>query len=351
MKKKLFLHVGMSKTGTTSIQSGLLTYKKALEDLGFYYPTGVMSHNLVSRHFKGVKRFDQQLAKFVEDVEATDCHSVVMSSEMFERMPPKGWLEFKETFSKFDIQIVIYLRRQADVMVSMYSELVKKHVVSTTFETYLKTAPRLNLLDYKEVLERLFTPFGRENISARAFSREALVQQDPFLDFLHTIGADLGDKVVKNKHSNASFSGATTKIIQVVNKNNEIEIDHFKNYRLACRLGDKTNKLIQDNYGDVERISEVKHGFKDAESFEAFQAQYAESNAWVETHFLNGHKLSAGSKPAISKNLAKDDMIDIYDDLLKDIIGVYIKRYGVVRGRAKAVGKLWQLILDEDSVS
>jgi len=349
MKKKLFLHAGMAKTGTTSIQSGLLTNRKELAKLGFYYPTDILRHHQVSRHFKGVRRFDHEISEFVKDVESTDCHSVVISSEMFERMPPAGWQEFKDVFNAFDIHVVIYLRRQADVMVSMYSELVKKHALSSTFDTFIKSDLRLNLLDYKDVIERLVTAFGAGNITARLFSKEALIEQDPFLDFLHTIGAQALEPE-KTKHANASYSSATTKVVQVANKHGKLDVDHLKNYGLACRLANRTNKLIETNYSDVERIKNVQHGFKDMDSLNAFQEQFLETNAWVEKHFLEGQSLSSGSKDSVARKLAKDDLIDIYDDLIKDITDVYIKRYGEVKGRAKAVGRLWQLILDEDVV-
>jgi len=104
--KKLFLHVGLEKTGTTSIQRALDLHRDKLEGLGYYYPKSIavgrnthlaalFSSTLRARpQFKAIvqknggsdKKFKSQLNEKLEaEYEATSARKLILSSEFLAR--------------------------------------------------------------------------------------------------------------------------------------------------------------------------------------------------------------------------------------------------------------------------
>ena len=90
----IFIHVGKSKTGTTSIQLGLKRNRKRLLDLGYLYPkSGIegFGHHNIFYDLSNSNHFEPEFGTFrdlVEEIKAfklkwSNGH-VILSSETFE---------------------------------------------------------------------------------------------------------------------------------------------------------------------------------------------------------------------------------------------------------------------------
>lgn len=97
-KRKLYIHVGPHKTGTTTIQRGLVSNKAALQDMGYHFPDVCFNynghHNLVN-DLTGSDDFKDWLGGLPEIAEyarSYDDH-MILSSEAFDKIvtaPPLG---------------------------------------------------------------------------------------------------------------------------------------------------------------------------------------------------------------------------------------------------------------------
>jgi len=149
--RTLYLHVGLSKTGSTSIQQTLCKQREALLAAGICYPRslGAVSHNLLmymALHERGARResalreldgvphtirLDQAAADFDTEMKAlgADVETVVLSAErcsiyLFTDAQVARLHDVVAPY--FDhIRVIIYLRRQDTHATSRYSQLLR----------------------------------------------------------------------------------------------------------------------------------------------------------------------------------------------------------------------------------
>ncbi|QKX18091.1 WcbI family polysaccharide biosynthesis putative acetyltransferase [Microbulbifer sp. YPW1] len=160
-RKKLILHIGQSKTGTTSFQSFCFKHRKALLAEGTLYPeSGLLytHHRNLALHYKGEQRNEALVQQLKQEIAAADCERVLISCESFEDLGASQARELLDDFSDLDVSVVCTLRNRLDWVQSMYAEYVKKAWFSGSFSQFIgyrKVHPRLDrLLNWKMGLSR-----------------------------------------------------------------------------------------------------------------------------------------------------------------------------------------------------
>jgi hypothetical protein len=130
-RKRVFIHIGLHKTGTSSIQQFLTANRDVLERNRVLYPAGIsggQAHHqfasfffrpdsdkafphFVNKHYGTRMRWEQALRAFRDDLEASLFHSIVFSSERF---GVSGCIKerLKAFFEPFETRIVVFIRRQ-----------------------------------------------------------------------------------------------------------------------------------------------------------------------------------------------------------------------------------------------
>lgn len=221
---KLFLHVSLPKTATTSIQNFLSLNRDKLKRDGWLYPLTArqyMAHHLLGNFFRAdnldwIGQADPAAtrAALLDEVRASGCDNVIMSSESL--VSSTRIAEVKQFFSDFDVQIVYVLRRQDHWIESAYQEHLKRGPAIQTPEQF--EATRGEWLDHFERLEAWAQVFGRENIRVGVFERGG-ARQSVEAAFLDLIGARMrGDYAVPpemntrlNRDSLGFLTGMQTK--------------------------------------------------------------------------------------------------------------------------------------------
>lgn len=191
-KKTLVLHIGMGKTGTTALQRYFTANRKLLADRGILYPeygTMVGAHHLLSPHrppslvknwtFKEVNEWAPLLA-----LEAPE--NVLISSELMVSADSEKVVAFCNSLKKwFDLKIVIYLRRQDDIITASYQQQIKAgtqwHTIDTIFDR------KVALYNYERIIEPWSQAAGSENIIVRPYERQQFFHKDICHDFLHHV--------------------------------------------------------------------------------------------------------------------------------------------------------------------
>lgn len=197
MQEKIFyLHVGGHKTATTSLQYFFDQNKAALKDLGLYWPKQgqcVGLENSWGHHELAwaLRRDDPKhiwraLAHEIAELSADT--SVLVSSEDFSTFQdPRKFGIVRKTMGGFSIRPIYYMRRQDQLLESIY-----KYHVSALGEKQgiIDFSKRIfNRLSHAKLIDSLGKAFGRENLILRIYSR-AEIRENIYMDFLSAIGLD-----------------------------------------------------------------------------------------------------------------------------------------------------------------
>jgi len=140
--KKIIIHIGAEKTGSTTIQNFLFLNKNVLKDAGVYFlqSQGKKNHSIIPKvlsekaHHTKQGEADDSLKKEVAEIkknierevhsEAVGCHTLIISSEHFHsKLRTQREIErVKGILPESDkVEILFYVRRQDRVCLSLYS--------------------------------------------------------------------------------------------------------------------------------------------------------------------------------------------------------------------------------------
>ncbi len=262
-KKRLYIHIGTHKTGTTSLQNFLFANRKKLADAGVSYPEigidegaqHVLGGNLVKglglSVFGHTKPKRSNIAEFplwkelASHLVTTPMKSVLVSTEEFE------WLSRPEVIRNYlfdiDVKIVIYLRRQDKYLESLYQTFVKgpRHLAQP-FPAWLNKAMSVwKIHDYFSLLSRWADIFGRENLIVRIFEKE--VQSGLERGFLSLIGisSELADlfEIPPKTWDQARRETIDVRCLEVIRLGNQMDIPRSRRENLLRTLVDLSKNL------------------------------------------------------------------------------------------------------------
>jgi hypothetical protein len=212
-KMKVVLHIGMEKTGTTSIQRFLAANSDNLQSLcsTLYVDRILDIHNqrtelvlsCIQQPGKYLEKFRSlRMAEFrpkvrvkiqsiIESAEKSGFTQLLFSSEfMSSRMRKHDEVErLKNLFPpSVDFEIVIYCRRQDELYLGTLSEGIKAGAVHQgLLDRKIELSDGFysrSYYDYHELLEMWSTIFGKENIKVNVFERSQLKSGDVVSDFV-----------------------------------------------------------------------------------------------------------------------------------------------------------------------
>lgn len=132
MAKKLFLHIGLHKTGTSAIQHVLYHAHDALKERGILYPKSVAwddhSHHSLLFPFWRDDDFTPEFDKLQDEIRRAGCDTVIVSSELFpnayqQRTFPALWQSVSALAD--DVEVIIYVRRQDRLAASVFKQWCK----------------------------------------------------------------------------------------------------------------------------------------------------------------------------------------------------------------------------------
>ncbi|MCC5615458.1 hypothetical protein LC605_10330 [Nostoc sp. CHAB 5836] len=246
----IYLHIGMPKTGTTSLQKVLFNNRDKLLENGYLYPlSGIRHnakeiedrycHNLLALFFLDFKEKDDLLSQFSTweglktEIDSINPKNVIISAEAFTFYDvfykPETIAKVKDFLNNYEIKIVIYLRKQDDFLESCYRYMVNIGACRVDIKEFYNEYK--HMFNYYQILENWADIFGYQNIIVRQFDKKNM-KNNIFDDFLKAIN------LLENKASfeidciekiNVSPSARMTKIILHLNSFNEIVIEKFVN--------------------------------------------------------------------------------------------------------------------------
>ncbi len=309
MRPQIILHVGTEKTGTTSIQSLLRTSYNTLAKNGVLFPQsiGEPCHihltacalggepNHPIRNLLGLTNADD-FKDFVEktktglknEIEINKAEVLLISDEHINvhlsKIESLG--AFKTLCEEFgDIKsVVIYLRRQDEFRLSLFSEAVKAgNLTSFELDNPLPVFEKLPYrLDYLAVLDNLSEVFGIDKIVTRKYNRGSFPSDDICIDFLDATGITLGDYIPIQSVKNRTIDGRIIKLLGLISTSIK---------RLNKNRAEDLLKLIISN---CEKIFTGPGPTLAKEAHVRFQEQFHDRNKTIKEKYFNSHQVEKG---------------------------------------------------------
>ncbi len=215
---RVILHIGQSKTGTTSLQSFLASNRTPMVKAGICYPDvyrsgiplSVQNHNSFAESLCGFRRFpgfsaEEYWSQFQDQARKAGCHTLLLSGESFFGAPqiwrlPEGddYLEcyaqklnkLKNLLGKDDCHVYIYLRRQdewvdsAIPQIIRYEGLLNRSVYESDVQIIDMLAPHLDYVTLLDLWKKLIEP---SEMTVIPFERDHLTAGDTVADFIRRI--------------------------------------------------------------------------------------------------------------------------------------------------------------------
>ena len=204
MGPQYILHIGMNKTGSTSLQRFFSDNYRLFARNKLLYPrTGRKNnaHYYLGRMLGFGTRLDldrtdlsalvkQTRRKLDREISAREAKKVLISCENF--VQPRNMARLKRFFAGNDVTVLVYLRRHDYWIESCYHQAVKmfKHMpwcngIDAYLEHLKKKQPHHG--KFRELVDNWAAIFGKQNIIVRPFE-PGQNQPSLFHDFLRSAG-------------------------------------------------------------------------------------------------------------------------------------------------------------------
>ena len=243
--KTLYLHIGTSKTGTTTIQTYCGINREQLKSKGVLFPIMPYHYDRITKnrngHFlyamiyeNGVRNKEKEKQVLKQELDyIVDCFkdydNVLLSEESIwwaTATRRKGLWKYLQEHSQqnnYQVKIIVYLRRQDQFMMSRYNQIIKTDTGGGTqrFYEYFKdmNGKYKCVMNYRQRLDYMAKFFPKENIVVKRFDRSYFYNGDLNADFLHILGAEIDDTFSElPKDENLGISVQSGELKRVLNR-------------------------------------------------------------------------------------------------------------------------------------
>lgn len=243
--KTLYIHIGTSKTGTTTIQTYCGINREQLKSKGVLFPIMPYHYDRITEnrngHFlyamiyeNGVRNKEKEKQVLKQELDyIVDCFkdydNVLLSEESIwwaTATRRKGLWKYLQEHSQqnhYQVKIIVYLRRQDQFMMSRYNQIIKTDTGGGTqrFYEYFKdmNGKYKCVMNYRQRLDYMAKFFPKENIVVKRFDRSYFYNGDLNADFLHILGVEIDDTFAElSKDENLGISVQSGELKRVLNR-------------------------------------------------------------------------------------------------------------------------------------
>jgi len=224
--RRIFIHVGTCKTGTTSIQTFLTNNSCFLQRFGFRYSTALTlgpTHHLLAGNYlrlhSDINLLERNIEVVTKELEAHSEH-LIISSEYFHGNTEEEYAMLRQLLEPYgDIHAIIYFRRQDTYVEAWFNQVVKSGYYETNIYGLYRDVKNERALDYKHVASRLEALCPVRNIHVRSYDCSRNSSDGVLYDFLTCIGIPrLADTRMPQMRLNPSFSATSIALIHLIHK-------------------------------------------------------------------------------------------------------------------------------------
>lgn len=223
--KKIVLHVGLGKTGSTAIQYAMTNSKHTIGEHGIIYPTvgavkskmmdgaELFEHNNLLLlgldfeelpkplllYYKSKENSEKKIKEFIDGIESSiyskKFHTLILSGEYICEAEENVLIKIKNYLSNicYELLVVLYIRKPDDAYIAHISQCVKTR-------SNIQCPSEFNL-NFKEIVLKLDKIYGRNSVIIRFFDNY-VNGWDVVSDFMSVFS----DVNIMSRRVNQSFS-------------------------------------------------------------------------------------------------------------------------------------------------
>jgi hypothetical protein len=186
--RRLFLHIGVAKTGSSALQVAFARNTELLEKAGINYwrdpdferakagkTTQGNGLDLCRASYPDSPRllgkYDEEALRAAFPKYFGRYPRALLSSEMLGNLPPPAWLRILKTYPGTSVHLIAYVRNAGPSLWSAYCHIVKEHGFSGTFREFLNSANGYYIP--KRSLSWACRAMGTNNITALHYESHA----------------------------------------------------------------------------------------------------------------------------------------------------------------------------------
>lgn len=322
---ELVLHIGNSKTGTTSLQHFFHDNRELLGESGIHYPTtwGTTSYSRESRCGNFLQRYCFAIAKGkdprnkIENVDRNleiiteslnNSERTLLSEESFFALSPKTrnkqfirsifcgrcalkWKTIAKAMHEIgadNMTAILYLRRQDDAVVSRWGQSIKTENCCLPFKKYCMSWHSLDYCDYYKQIEIMMQELSKKthiNLVVRRYDRSLFYGGNIYSDFCKAASIDWReDFIIPENEYNTSLTFDVSEAIRLLRKENE---------KIPASKLLKTAQELSRNYPDPPGMTPFTR-----QQADVFMSFFERGNNKIAKKYLGEDKLfSEDSKP------------------------------------------------------
>lgn len=299
--KQLLIHIGMQKTGTSSLQAFLHQNTEALARAGFVYPRwqdpefpvvrGPSYHGHLAAYCADfqcsfARPSGRDVARFFAAIPDDD-RTTIISAEAFSRLrAPERARALFESFR--DIRIVLYLREQTRWMESIFNQMHKilfwrgdpivfssELISEANLFRFLRSQNYIWMLNLQNLVGGWERALGADRMTVRVYDPAEFAGGNLFSDFMLQLGVHTLEGFTVAGNVNQNLGNHVLRQLSLLAQSEGTEVALAEARRLA---GDWRQGKV-DLSGDYSILS--------ASTKSRIIEQYRESNAMVARRYLD----------------------------------------------------------------
>jgi hypothetical protein len=335
MKQKLFIHIGMPKTGTTGLQFFMHRNRQALLKQGVYYPITMREplptatqHRYVNEYLRrserqgpaAVKEFPNPIRVLPHEITRKGAPVNVISEELFSFDPTETAAFLAGLKDKLDCRVVIFVRRQDTWSESMYAQSVRGGY-RETFERFMNARHNQERLDLVSFCGVWAKHFGAENVIVKRYIDRVTNTQQELMNLIGVDSSALDNESQRNKSLTAEA------------------ISFMKDMRKLYDGGyPKFNQIFGEHLSDITKRGSVV--LLSRQQRAELLSRYEAGNAEVVRRYM---KEDPSLNPLFDVNPEKfpqdsDVMLPVSDDRRIELLTELLSRASVAFDRAAVAG-------------
>ena len=194
MNKTLFIHIGVGRTGCTNFAYSSSNNESLISTFKLrYMPDGpeMVSH-IQSDDYDTNKFLDNFIYQINNDKKHTN---FIISSENLPSLDTKYLQRISEVLDgNVKVKILVFLRRQDELINSWYSEIIKSNANKTLNGLIDELKANGSLLNYENLLKPWVSVFGEKNIIAMTYNSN----QNTFITIMNYLNVKIEDSQLED---------------------------------------------------------------------------------------------------------------------------------------------------------
>lgn len=165
-KKKILIHIGMGRCGTSSIQRALRIKRAELAAVGIHYP--VTNPESDAHHLLGLLADDKyeevelRWREVLAGFEKNGSPTLLVSSESFIGISKRLFESIRRLLSGYTVEVVFIVRNQKELLPSIYAQWIKEEIAFRSFDHFYRVTKQE--WHFTEIIARWSEAYGAENI-------------------------------------------------------------------------------------------------------------------------------------------------------------------------------------------